>query len=415
MVDLTLLPILFGVFGIAMAMGLVIRMLEPSIRPRLRERRDCAAVQSSLDHDPLRLGGIAAFGAYLIGAIYVTVRFDDAVGLVLIAAGAPVLIAGLSEDFGRLIPAKARFFAALGSALLCIVLLGEWAPRTDIPYFDALMVLAPVAIGMTVLFAGGLCHAVNLIDGMNGLGAVTVSSSAVGIGIVAYASGLPHIGTLAYVLAAATMGFVVMNWPKCRLLLGDAGAYGLGHLLVWLMLLVVINAPDVSVPALVLILFWPVADTLHSILYRALRKKKIFEPDRRHLHQKIRRCLEIALVGRNGRERANPLTTVVMTPLILIPVVTGVLLSENVPLAWMAMIFYAVVFGWLHRVTSRFARTRRRKKPAAAFRQAAPSPATRQEPKITATAGMAQASSARLHQPQVEPRFAGSYSGSGGV
>ncbi len=413
MSELTLLPVLLGVFGLALVLSGLILKLEPAIRPRLRERRDCQAVQSSLDHDPLRLGGIAAFGAYLLGAIYVTLRFDDAVGLILLVAGAPVLLAGLSEDSGRLIPAKARFFAAMGSAALCIVLLGEWAPHTHIPYFDALMTFTPVALFMTVLFAGGLCHAVNLIDGMNGLGAVTVSSSAVGIGIVAHGAGLPHISALAFVLAASTLGFVVMNWPKCRLLLGDAGAYGLGHLLVWLMLLVVINAPQISVPALVLILFWPVADTLHSILFRVLRKKKIFEPDRRHLHQKIRRCLEIALVGRNGRERANPLTTVVMTPLILIPVFTGVLLSENVPLAWMAMIFYALVFGWLHRVTSRFARTRRRKKPAAPVTQPTLGAVARQEPQISASPEKLQATSTRRPQPRLEPQFVGSYSGSG--
>lgn len=107
----------------------------------------------------------------------------------------------------------------------------------------------PAGVFFTVIIAAVYCHAVNLIDGMNGLAANVVIFSSVGVAVLAAHGGLGQITVLALLLAATSLGFQLLNWPVARLFLGDAGAYGLGHVLVWLGISVIALAPDVAVPA----------------------------------------------------------------------------------------------------------------------------------------------------------------------
>ena len=54
---------------------------------------------------------------------------------------------------------------------------------------------------------------------------------------------------------------MVLNYPLGKIFLGDGGAYALGHLLVWSAILLVNRASEISPFAILLIFFWPVADT----------------------------------------------------------------------------------------------------------------------------------------------------------
>ena len=151
-----------------------------------------------------------------------------------------------------------------------------------------------------------------------------------------------------------------MNWPVARLFLGDAGAYGVGHLLVWLMILLASFSSEVAVPALPLVSFWPLADVLHTILRRVAARVSILRPDRMHLHQKVRRTLAIVWFGHRRRYRSNALTTIILLPFITAPVVTGVLLWNNLGAAWIALGCYMLAFSFAHPLTTRLAQRFRR-------------------------------------------------------
>lgn len=56
------------------------------------------------------------------------------------------------------------------------------------------------------------------------------------------------------------------------------------------------------------------------------------KPDRLHVHQLVMRSLEIFVLGRNRRDLANPITTVILAPFVMTPVAAGVVFW-NKPLA----------------------------------------------------------------------------------
>jgi UDP-GlcNAc:undecaprenyl-phosphate/decaprenyl-phosphate GlcNAc-1-phosphate transferase len=346
-------------FIIAFVVGIVLMRMRAPIEGIGRDRKDASAIQASHVGEPLRLGGVAVFAGLLIGSVLLSDHSSGEFTIRLLLATSPVFLAGLAEDLGYFVSPVGRFIASLFSAALAIALLGIWIQEPDLPGLGAVFSTPLVAIAITVLFAGFYCHSVNLIDGMNGLSSVVVISSALGIAVVAADADLGQISALSLLLAAAMAGFLLLNWPRSFLFLGDAGAYGVGHVLVWLAIGLGELAPDTSTASILLILFWPLADTLHTIFRRLFAGQSVLKPDRMHLHQKIRRGLEIAVIGAGKRERSNPVTTLLLVPMTAMPVIAGVYLKDNVTLAWLALGAFAVAFSITHVAITAAVRSRR--------------------------------------------------------
>ena len=325
-----------------------------------RERQDERAVQASHTGNPLRLGGIAIFAGLATGLL-AGGRVGSWIPVLVVVSAGPAVLAGLLEDLGYRVSARRRLAAAFVSAALAVLMLGVWITRADLPGLDRVLGLAPLAVPLTLVLSAGFCHATNLVDGMNGLAATVVISSSVGVWMLARDAGLPDLALIAAVLGAAMAGFFLLNWPSGTVFMGDAGSCGVGHVLIWIAILLPARAPEIAMPALVLILFWPFADTLHSIARRLVSRSPVFAPDRMHLHQKMRRCIEIAILGGTHRRRSNPLATLALAPMIVMPVIAGVTLADDARAAWAALAVFGALFGLTHVAVTRLAIRHRRR------------------------------------------------------
>ena len=302
-----------------------------------------SAVQSAHKMPTPRIGGVA-IGLALIASILFapTSMLDNYVPFIVSLT--PVFLAGLAEDFGYNVSPGKRLAAAAVSSVIAIALLGMWIDRTGIAYLDVIVSFAPVGIVLTVFATAGVCNAFNLIDGLNGLSAGTGVLVAAGIATIAYSGGDPNFAKLATLLIAALAGFLVFNFPLGRLFLGDAGAYSLGHILAWFAILLLDRISAASPWALLLVFFWPVADTLFAIARRKVKGRKFDQPDRLHFHQLVMRGLEIVWLGRGRRSISNPLATLVMMPFIAMPIVSGVV-YWNRPIACIGFfVAYSVLY-----------------------------------------------------------------------
>ncbi|MBG53037.1 MAG: UDP-phosphate N-acetylglucosaminyl 1-phosphate transferase [Rhodobiaceae bacterium] len=309
-----------------------------------------SAVQSAHKMPTPRIGGVA-IGLALIASILFapTSMLDNYVPFIVSLT--PVFLAGLAEDFGYNVSPGKRLAAAAVSSVIAIALLGMWIDRTGIAYLDVIVSFAPVGIVLTVFATAGVCNAFNLIDGLNGLSAGTGGLVAAGIATIGYNAGNPDFAKLSILLIAALAGFLVFNFPLGKLFLGDAGAYSLGHILAWFGILLVDRKPEVTTWALLLVFFWPVADTLFAIARRKVKGRKFDQPDRLHFHQLIMRGLEIVWLGRGKRHVSNPLATLIMMPLIATPIVTGVMLWNRPLMCIYALAVYSVVFVSTYQLT----------------------------------------------------------------
>ncbi|MBV0913461.1 glycosyltransferase [Rhodobacteraceae bacterium ASV31] len=341
-----------------MAMCLCILVARRSMRAApIRRGQDIRARQAMHHRPTSRLGGLAVFGGWLTCLPFLDPAVQ-AVSVRLALSAFPVIVAGLAEDLGHDVSPRRRLLAAGISGLVAAFLFGLWLPKVDVPVGDALFAFAPFAILFTVFCTSGVSHAFNLIDGMHGLAAGTAIIGAVGLSAVAVQSGQPDIAASVLVIAAATLGFLAINYPFGLVFLGDAGAYSIGHVLAWVSILILARDLDATAWAMVLVLFWPVADTCFAMYRRWKNSQRADQPDRLHHHQVVLRMLEIRVIGRDRRHLANPVATLVLLPFIAMPTLAGVLLWNNPAWAFAALVVFAALFVVSYRLVIGLAQRR---------------------------------------------------------
>jgi len=329
---------------------------------RLTRHGDLMAVQAAHLTPTPRLGGVAVFGA-LIAAVALGVPAWDSLWLALLLAVFPLFLSGAIEDLGYPVAPAGRLGAALLSAALAVFLTGTWIRETGLPGLDLLLSWAPLAILITVVAASTIAHAFNLIDGLNGLAGFTALLGAAGIGSTALWVGDTEIATFALLLGSAVLGFLLFNFPFGRIFFGDAGAYSVGFLLAWLGITLAARHPDVTPLAMMLMLFWPLADLTLAIYRRRRNNLPVSAPDRLHFHQFVMRALEIAVFGRARRRISNPVATALMLPFIAAPVVAGVLLHDRPLAAALTLVSFFALFFVTYGMGMRLVRRRLRMGP----------------------------------------------------
>lgn len=312
--------------------------------PRLQGRADDAnAVQSMHIGLTPRVGGVAIFGA-LACSVLLAPEASVRNYVEIILGTSVVFFVGLREDLGYHVTPTMRLLTVVASSLLVIVLLGVWLPRIGMPYVDQMFKYWIFGVPFTLLITAGVSNGFNLIDGVNGLAAMTAMTSAIAIALIAHQSGFQTMVTLSMIVAAATLGFFVVNYPFGKIFLGDAGAYTVGFVLVWFGIGVLINSGAVSPWAILLAFFWPLADTVLAMYRRSRGSRAAMLPDRLHFHQLVMRGLEISVLGRGRRHLSNPLTTLILSPFVIAPQLAGVLLWNSNRIAFFGVLAFLAAF-----------------------------------------------------------------------
>ncbi|MEO7728235.1 MAG: glycosyltransferase [Burkholderiales bacterium] len=285
-----------------------------------------------------RAGGIGVAAGLL--ASLLARLLDDApyaqdcarMGLALLASAAPVCAAGLLDDFTQRVSVKVRLAAALVSAVLAGWLLGAWVERLDVPMLDAAIAVPGISIVFTCLLVAGLTNAFNIIDGFNGLAGGVASIILLGTAYVAFKVGDVLIVAAAVTAVGAIAGFMLLNFPRGLIYLGDNGAYLLGFWIAVLEVLLVGRHPEVSAWFPVLLCAYPVCEVLFSIYRRAVvRRAHPGLPDVAHLHHLIYKRLVRWLIGTRlpvHRMQRNSLTAPYLWLLTSIGVAPAVLLWQ---------------------------------------------------------------------------------------
>lgn len=301
------------------------------------------ALQAAHVRPTPRLGGVAIFAALLVSVPLSPPVITDRYILFILAASLLFLV-GLAEDLGWGVSPRNRLVAAGISSILVITFLNVWLPRVDVQLFDGLLHHWALGVPLTLLLTAGIANGFNLIDGVNGLAAVTAIVGAIALALIANTAGYTIMVHLATMLAAAVLGFMILNYPFGLIFLGDAGAYTLGFVLSWFAIAVLHNVPEASAWAMLLLVFWPVADTALAIWRRSRSGLPTMAPDRLHFHQLVLRALEMHVLGEGRRQVANPLTTLVLSPMVAAPPMVGVIFWNQPLMAFMSVLFFAALF-----------------------------------------------------------------------
>ncbi|RFP88256.1 UDP-phosphate N-acetylglucosaminyl 1-phosphate transferase [Rhodobacteraceae bacterium 63075] len=349
-----------ALLALSSAICLAILLLKSRV-PRLSGRSyDISAVQATHVKLTPRVGGLAIFGGLALSLLFapeaVSERYSKFVAATLI-----LFLVGLLEDLGYSISARNRLLAAVVASAVVVGVLDVSLPRAHIPGLDDLLQYWFVGVLVTIVLTAGIANAFNMIDGVNGLSALTALVAALSLSMISAFAEYTVMVHLTSMLAASVFGFLLLNYPFGWIFLGDAGAYTLGFVLSWFGIAILNNAPDVSPWAILLTMFWPIADMCLAVYRRYRRKLGAMAPDRLHVHQMVMRALEICVLGRGRRHIANPLTTLVLAPFVILPPLTGVLFWDQSSLAFLAVVVFSILFVLSYLTAPKFIRLFRKK------------------------------------------------------
>lgn len=314
------------------------------------------------DHWVPRLGGVpiavASFVGVMAWAWYTHPTFT-LLATSLIVCSLPIFTAGLLEDLTRRVSPALRLWVAFVSAALAFWLLEARMLRVDIPALDLLLNAYTVfSLLVTLVAVGGVAHATNIIDGCNGLAGGVCVIALCAIAAIAAQAGDPFVGASALILAAATMGFLFWNFPNGRIFLGDAGAYMLGCLMAILSLMLVVRNPEVSPWSLLLVLIYPVWETLFSMFRRGRHQlSSISQPDALHLHQLImRRMVRRYGVRPSGSAKVwrNARTSPYLWLLAGLSAIPAVVFWDSTLMALLFCAMFMVTYGLSYRAVVTF-------------------------------------------------------------
>ena len=245
----------------AMALGAVVRRVAPAIGAVVPPRMD-----RWHDRPTPTMGGIAIAAGTMVGFLVVLAAPDvlpwpDTWVPVPVAALAMFVI-GFLDDRLQLSP-----LAKLVSSLIVGAFLVFALSRTHPDGLTSVQTLVA-----TIWFAG-LCHAMNLLDNMDGLAAGVALVAALFLATLLFEPLGAAVVILLFALAGALLGFLYWNRNRARLFMGDCGSLFIGAMLAGAALVPVVGAGDMlSDPALltVVILVVPLFDTAFVLVLRRL-------------------------------------------------------------------------------------------------------------------------------------------------
>ena len=256
-----------------------------------------------------RIGGLIIILGYSVGVCFLPKSDATSIATLLGLSALPVFLGGFGEDTGFNISTRLRLILSFVSAMIAGLLFNSWIPSLGISGLAFVTDYAIPAVLLTVIISAGISHAFNLIDGLNGLAMGIALIVDIGLGSLAFLAGDIAIASICSILAASLVGILIFNFPLGKIFLGDAGAYSVGHILVWIAILLLNRNSDIAPFAILLMFFWPIADMLFSIYRRYSGGRPIDQPDRLHFHQMVMRALELTFLAKKTRELTNPLAT----------------------------------------------------------------------------------------------------------
>jgi UDP-N-acetylmuramyl pentapeptide phosphotransferase/UDP-N-acetylglucosamine-1-phosphate transferase len=306
-----------------------------------------------------RIGGLGIFSAVVIAGL-VSMWREPSIGkgiLLLLMCSSFAFAGGIVEDFTRRVSPSRRLILTMVAAAIGYFVLDAKIERMSWWSSESAFSHIWIALPLTVIAVAGIANAINIIDGFNGLASVVTICILVSLGYVAWQVNDMFILIAAFIVAGATAGFLIWNYPVGLIFLGDGGAYFLGFMLGELSILLVMRNPQVSTWYALLLLIYPVFETLFSVYRRFfIRGKSPGMPDGIHLHSLIFRRLVLWAVGRDAGAltRRNALTSPYLWLLSLMAVIPATLFWRHTGALMSFCALFVISYVWLYARIVRF-------------------------------------------------------------
>ncbi len=232
-----------------------------------------------------RGGGVAVVCSYLLAlaVLIYSQQLTVHIGLTLMGAGFVIALLGFLDDHGHInsmLRLAIHFLVAIGA----VISLGGFA---EVTIFNGLQ-LGFVANIIAVLFLVWLLNLYNFMDGINGIASVEAITTTASMAILYSLLNTSLNSDLLWLLAACVFGFLLWNFPKAKIFMGDACSGFLG-LTLGILALIALKENLALFCAWIICLGVFVVDATYTLIKRVLSGYKMYDAHRSHSYQILSR------------------------------------------------------------------------------------------------------------------------------
>jgi UDP-GlcNAc:undecaprenyl-phosphate GlcNAc-1-phosphate transferase len=248
--------------------------------------------RSSHDVPIPKSGGIVIVVTFIIGVMAIYFFGDTTLikdkyffGFVLSA----LLIAGVS--FYDDIKNKPFIFKLICQmiAVFVVITFGLVIFEITLPWVGKVQ-LGIIGYIITFLWIIGLTNAYNFMDGLNGMAAGPAIIISLFFCLLSFIEGSIFVYIICYTLISGSLGFLIYNFPRPYLFMGDVGSAFLGFVFATLAIIAALyDRSHTSLLVMPLLLFNFIYDTSFTFIRRLILRENVFSAHRTHLYQLFNR------------------------------------------------------------------------------------------------------------------------------
>ena len=235
------------------------------------------------------IGGLAIFLGFLVSVLCFATITKETLGILIGAV--IIIVVGIIDDMSDM-KAIIKLLCQIIAAAV-VVYSGVRIEHFGNPFVTwwggpYIVLDYWVSVTVTIFWIVGVCNAVNLIDGLDGLAVGVSSIASMSLLALTLITNNLEVAILTAAVAGAGFGFLPYNFNPAKIFMGDTGALFLGFILACISVEGVLKLSAIlsfAIPILVLGL--PIFDTLFAIVRRVYRGQSPMSPDRGHLHHRL--------------------------------------------------------------------------------------------------------------------------------
>ena len=277
----SLLVILSGSAVLAALLTLIIRksVLHKDLLDIPNER--------SLHTVPTPRGGgtaiVLVFTAAII-ALFASDYVETKNAVILIGCGAVIALTGFLDDRQLLSHARSRLALHFVAALIAVSALGG---LPTLPVFGTNVSLGFFGGVLATVYLVWLLNLFNFMDGIDGIsGAEVVAVCGAAAFLIHRTTHDYDIASLPLALAAATLGFLIFNWPPAKIFMGDVGSGFVGFIIGIFSLITADSVGSLGWVWIILLGVF-IVDATVTLIGRLVRKQKPHVAHRSHAFQHL--------------------------------------------------------------------------------------------------------------------------------
>ncbi len=275
--------------------------------------------------------------ALLLG--FILQKFSLKEVLIFLPSALMVSILGCWDDYKGL-TAKKRLVVQVLVAILCVTTVGE-IPSLHL-FGQSITYLGYWGIVLTILGLIWSTNLYNFMDGLDGIAAVEALFVFGMGGLLFWNVGATNIACLVWAIVPLVGGFLVWNWPKARVFMGDGGSYFLGFLVA---LFTLIGDRWYNIPVAMWVILYGIFwfDATLTLLRRLFRGENLAMAHREHAFHRLQRI---------GFSHVQMLYGVIALNSVLSGIVVWVLFKPNY-LKWgllLTVLILSIIYGVIEKL-----------------------------------------------------------------